>query len=180
MNKSFRSTLKRLALLGLCIQCCFFSMALQAKQVSPRFSEEAMERQVLQAVNEYRAKRHLAPLSMNPILSREAKIHSWDMERKRIPFGHQYFGTRIKHIYSQIKHCNGGSENVAWYPPNKSPRDVVALWLTSSGHRRNILGHYNLTGVGIVRDKRGWLYYTQIFIRTDNQVRRSRFGAYSK
>ena len=176
MKKSCIVKMKRWAFIGLLLQLSVLSGAVLAKQASSALSEQAMERIVLQTVNEYRAKRHLAPLKSNPILAREAKIHSLDMERKHIPFGHQYFSTRIKHIYSKIKHCNGGSENVAWYPPNKSPRDVVALWLTSSGHRRNILGPYNLTGVGIVRDKRGWLYYTQIFIRTDKPVSRRYFG----
>ena len=159
--------IKRLGFIGLLFQLILLPNFAKAEVV--RFSDEqAMERTIVSVVNAYRLKRGLQPLRMSPIIAREAKIHSQDMEKKRIAFGHQYFGTRIKHIYEKIKYCNGGSENVAWYPPNKSPRDVVALWLTSSGHRRNILGHYNLTGVGIVRDKRGWLYYTQIFIKTNS------------
>ena len=165
-----RRQLKNWVMVGLFIQLGMVACELQAQLAPRHYSEAAMEQMVVQAVNEYRAKRWLPPLQTNPVLAHEAKLHSLDMERKRIPFGHQYFGTRIKHIYSQIKYCNGGSENVAWFPPSKSPKDVVALWLTSSGHRRNILGHFNLTGVGIVRDKRGWLYYTQIFIKTDKQV----------
>ena len=166
--KSCIAYMKRLVVIVLLLQLSWFAEADPVKQVVTLPHEQAMERTVVAAVNEYRAKRGLPRLTMNPIIAREAKIHSLDMERKRISFGHQYFGTRIKHIYGKIKYCNGGSENVAWFPPNKSPRDVVALWLTSSGHCRNILGHYNLTGVGIVRDKRGWLYYTQIFIKTEN------------
>ncbi len=159
--------MKRHVFVGIFLQLSLLTSVAVATSLVHSSSEQAMEHTVVVAVNEYRAKRGLRPLKENPILAREAKIHSLDMEKKHIPFGHLYFGTRIKHIYGKIKHCNGGSENVAWFPPNKSPRDVVALWLTSSGHRRNILGHYNLTGVGIVRDKRGWLYYTQIFIKTD-------------
>lgn len=126
---------------------------------------ERMEQTVIAVVNEYRAKHWRGPLKYHPLLAKEARQHSLDMERKRLPFGHQRFGDRIKRIYARIKNCLGGSENVAYFPPSKSPRDVVAMWMTSSGHRRNILGNYNLTGVGIVRDKRGWLYYTQIFIK---------------
>ena len=161
--------MKRLIVIGLLLPLSFFVKVVVATPVAKLADEQAMERTVVAAVNEYRAKHWLAPLQVSPILAREAKIHSQDMERKRIPFGHLYFGSRIKRIYAKIKNCNGGSENVAWYPPSKSPRDVVALWLTSRGHRRNILGHYNLTGVGIVRDKRGWLYYTQLFIKTENK-----------
>ena len=159
---------KKIVFIGLIFQLSLFSQGVSAGAALKKASDErTMERIVVQAVNEYRAKKGLPPLRVSPIIAHEAKMHSLDMERKRIPFGHLYFGTRIKHIYGKIKYCNGGSENVAWFPPNKSARDVVGLWLTSYGHRRNILGHYNLTGVGIVRDKRGWLYYTQIFIKTD-------------
>lgn len=162
--------MKRVIFISLFLQLSFTQQLAAATPAAKLSDEQSMERTVVAAVNEFRAKHWLPPLQVSPILAREAKIHSQDMERKRIPFGHLYFSARIKHIYAKIKNCNGGSENVAWYPPNKSPRDVVALWLTSSGHRRNILGHYNLTGVGIVRDKRGWLYYTQIFIKTDHRV----------
>lgn len=137
----------------------------------------SLEQQVVNAVNEYRVKRGLSALTVNPMIAEQARTHSQDMARKSVPFGHDGFFNRIKFLEHRIKHYNGGSENVAWYPPNKSPRDVVNLWLTSSGHRQNIMGHYDLTGVGIVRDKRGWLYYTQIFIKTDQSRPRGRhFG----
>ena len=39
-----------------------------------------------------------------------------------------------------------GSENVAWnYPTGEA---VVAGWMNSSGHRRNILGNYTHCGIG--------------------------------
>jgi uncharacterized protein YkwD len=171
-------------LLGLLLPACLWSQNILAyhgeshHEVVSHHQDDtrSMEQMVLTAVNEYRAKRGLSALRMNPLMSREASIHSQDMERKRIPFGHDGFFTRIKHLQRSIKDYNGGSENVAYYPPNKSPRDVVNLWLTSSGHRRNILGNYNLTGVGIVRDNRGWLYYTQIFINTNKSQRHGHFG----
>ena len=120
---------------------------------------------VLVAVNAFRAKKGLPPLTLNSMITQEAKLHSNDMERKLVPFGHKGFFRRIDYIKTRMKEYNGGSENVAYYPPSKSASDVVALWLTSAGHRRNILGRYNLTGIGVTRDPRGWYYYTQIFIR---------------
>jgi uncharacterized protein YkwD len=69
-------------------------------------------------------------------------------------------------LYSQIKQCEGGAENVAYN--YKNAQDVVRNWIASSGHRRNIEGNYNLTGIGLARDRRGKLYFTQIFLRTKN------------
>lgn len=142
----------------------------------PTVSEVQREQMVLVAVNAFRAKKGLPTLTLNPVIQREAKLHSNDMEKKSVPFGHTGFFDRIKYLKNHIKDYNGGSENVAYYPPNKSASDVVALWLTSSGHRRNILGRYNLTGIGVKRDPRGWYYYTQIFINAPQpQVQTTHF-----
>jgi uncharacterized protein YkwD len=124
---------------------------------------------VLSYVNQYRARHHLPPLQMNALLSVEAQKHSANMSTHRIPFGHVGFNDRIKRLYRVIPNANGGSENVAegkW-----DARQVVAGWMNSPGHRRNILGRYNLTGIGITKDNRGHIYYTQIFILKDKNKR---------
>lgn len=103
---------------------------------------------------------------MNNLISKEAEIHSREMAMHKIGFGHKDFNKRIKRIYTEIQDCRGGAENVAYN--YKDAQDVVKNWLTSPGHRRNILGNYNLTGIGLARDSRGKIYFTQIFLRTDN------------
>lgn len=130
-------------------------------------SNAAIEKNIITAVNEYRVQHRLQPLKTNSIIALEANGHSLNMANKRIAFGHQNFNQRIKHIYAKVAYCRSGAENVAYFPPSKSAKDVVSLWLTSPGHRRNIEGKYNLTGVGIARDKRGWIYYTQTFVQAD-------------
>ncbi|WP_058496267.1 CAP domain-containing protein [Legionella drozanskii] len=128
--------------------------------------DSANQKAILVYVNEYRAKRGLKPLKMNNLMSAEAAKHSRDMANHAIPFGHQYFDKRIHRLFNAIQQCQGGSENVAYN--YKDAKDVVRNWLTSRGHRRNIEGNYNLTGIGLARDKRGKLYFTQIFLRTTN------------
>lgn len=120
---------------------------------------------VLKYVNEVRAKHHLGPLKMNALMSQEAYRHSIAMSTHQIPFGHIGFDKRIKTLYRDIPKANGGSENVAAGKWNA--RQVVDGWMNSPGHRRNILGHYHLTGIGISRDKQGRIYYTQLFLRND-------------
>ena len=117
-------------------------------------------------MNEYRGKHHLKPLQMNNLMSEEAAKHSRDMARHAIPFGHKNFDKRIHRLFAKIKDCQGGSENVAYN--YKDGRDVVRNWLTSRGHRKNIEGNFNLTGIGLARDKKGKLYFTQIFLRSTN------------
>jgi uncharacterized protein YkwD len=42
---------------------------------------------------------------------------------------------------------------------------AVDGWLNSPGHKRNLLdAHYTDTGIGIASNKRGTVYYTQIFL----------------
>ncbi|KTC77112.1 CAP domain-containing protein [Legionella brunensis] len=125
-----------------------------------------MQKAVLKYINEYRAQRGLAPLKMNSAMSKEAEIHSREMATHKIGFGHKDFNKRIKRLFTEIQQCRGGAENVAYN--YKDAQDVVKNWLTSPGHRRNIMGNYNLTGIGLARDSRGKIYFTQIFLRTDN------------
>lgn len=144
-----------------------FSYTSWANASVPLANDVINQQIVVDAVNEYRRSKGLKPLTVNVIINKEAVLHSRNMANKLIPFGHQNFTKRIALIYTQIQHCQSGSENVAYFPPSKSAKEVVRLWLTSPGHRKNIEGHFNLTGVGIARDQRGWTYYTQIFIRNN-------------
>lgn len=146
--------------------CLLLSPLMWAQTAAKKTASEQW--QLLDEVNKYRQSHHLKPLKMNAYMSQLATQHSVDMATKRMGFGHRGFNTRIKYIYQRIKLCRQGAENVAYF--KVGPRVVVHKWLTSPGHRRNIEGNYNLTGVGIARDKRGWIYYTQIFVRTDSPI----------
>ncbi|MBA2648955.1 MAG: CAP domain-containing protein [Legionella sp.] len=147
----------------LCFLC--LSQILWAEQpLENKLNDEQIQNAVLVHINEYRAKHHLSPLTMDARLVQEAKNHSLDMAKHSIPFGHTYFNDRIKRLRTQIKSAGAGAENVAYN--YKDANEVVKNWLLSPGHKTNIDGHYNLTGVGIARDERGKLYYTQIFMQT--------------
>lgn len=144
-----------------------FNPPLWAAQAQKTASfEQNTQKAILYYVNQYRAKHHLKPLKINASMSAEATQHSLAMAHHAVPFGHQNFNKRINRLFKEIKQCQGGSENVAYN--YKDAKDVVRNWLTSSGHRRNIEGNYNLTGIGVARDNKGKLYFTQIFLRTAN------------
>ncbi|MFC3909256.1 CAP domain-containing protein [Legionella dresdenensis] len=119
--------------------------------------------QVLYYINQYRSEHHLQPLKLDSRMSEQARLHSLDMATHKVPFGHDGFRNRIGIIYKQVNSPRGGAENVAYN--YKTAQDVVYNWVRSPGHQRNIVGNYNLTGIGIVRDSQGKLYYTQLFVR---------------
>lgn len=130
-----------------------------------------IQNEVLVHINEYRRHHGLSKLTMDNNMVREAKQHSLDMANHKMPFGHKYFAKRISKLHAQIKNSGAGAENVAYN--YKDARTVVQQWVLSPGHKRNIVGNYNLTGVGIARDKQGKIYYTQIFLRTGPSTKQS-------
>lgn len=126
----------------------------------------SFQNRILYYVNQYRAQHHLSPLKMQKHASIEAYNHSRDMANKKMGFGHGGFSGRYKRLYRHGKNCRGASENVAYY--RMDAKKLVNGWIASRGHRRNILGHYNQTGIGVARSQKdGWGYMTQIFLQCE-------------
>ena len=128
-------------------------------------SNASQEQTILSYVNQYRSTRNLKPLKMNALLFQEAQRHSQDMAKHRVPFGHEHFAARVKRLYSKIPVSRGAAENVAYN--YKDLQVLVQGWIKSPGHQKNMVGNYNLTGIGIARDEHGKTYYTQIFLRSN-------------
>lgn len=126
-------------------------------------SDASIENAILVQINAYRISHHLKPLKMDSRISKEAKKHSSDMAKYIVPVGHQSFANRISRLRLLIKNVTAAGENVAF--GYRTAQDVVKGWINSPGHRNNILGNYNLTGIGVARDVRGRIYFTQIFLK---------------
>ena len=121
--------------------------------------------QVHQQVNQYRRSQNLPPLQLNAQISQQAKKHSENMAQDVVKFSHKGFEDRIKALESDISYSQA-AENVAQNMGYRDPvSQAVAGWIKSEGHRQNIVGNYNLTGVGIAKNQQGEYYFTQIFIR---------------
>lgn len=136
------------------------SPLIQAQNIN---SDTDIQNAILAHINEYRVEHGMNALKMDSRISKEARQHSLDMANHKVPFGHTYFHTRVKRLHTQIHNSNAAAENVAYN--YKSAQDVVNNWLKSPGHKHNIRGNYNLTGIGVVRDKQGKIYFTQIFLK---------------
>jgi uncharacterized protein YkwD len=90
--------------------------------------------------------------------------HSKDMGDGKVPFGHQGFNGRFTQF--PFTPTLGGGENVAW---SKGASDVAKVtvdgWINSPGHRKNMLGDFNYSGIGVHVTSDGRYYLTQLFAR---------------
>ncbi|MEB3181224.1 MAG: CAP domain-containing protein, partial [Nostocaceae cyanobacterium] len=132
---------------------------------NPSQSDAQLEQAVFSQINQHRQSKGLAPLTLNATVSNQARQHSQNMAGGKVPFGHDGFEQRITTIRKEITVVSAG-ENVAFNRGASDPvKQAVTGWLNSPGHRRNIEGNFNLTGIGVSRNSKGEIYFTQIFIR---------------
>jgi uncharacterized protein YkwD len=127
------------------------------------YSELVMS--IHQQVNDLRRAQRLKPLTLNPVLSVQAKEHSVDMARNGSTVSHRGFAERLREIQKKLPY-RAGAENVAANMGYENPaREAVESWKNSQGHRNNMLGDYDLTGIGVARNAQGHYFFTQIFLR---------------
>jgi len=116
---------------------------------------------ILNYTNKFRHSKGLSALIISEDLNAIAQKHSEDMARGRVGFGHSGFNKRYSLASKKIKGFKTFAENVAYGA--SSGKEVVNMWKNSSGHRRNMLGNYKYIGIGTAKDRRGVIYYTQVF-----------------
>ncbi|MFQ5584977.1 MAG: CAP domain-containing protein [Calditrichia bacterium] len=57
-------------------------------------------------------------------------------------------------------------ENLAYNPGfGDVAKSTFEAWLKSPGHRKNIEGEFDLTGIGVVKTENESYYFTQIFVQ---------------
>ena len=114
-------------------------------------------------VNRHRGARNLPSLTLDPRMSKEARLHSIAMAAGRVPFGHVGFDDRVKALRA-ARPCPRVGENVASSLGQRDPAaEAVHGWLASRAHRENIEGPYDRTGVGVARSASGEIFFTQLF-----------------
>ncbi|GBF82627.1 CAP domain-containing protein [Aphanothece sacrum] len=124
----------------------------------------ALEEEINRRVNQYRLSKNLPPLQMNAQMSYVARQYSQKMANKTATFSHDGFEGRAKTIGAKIPYQTF-AENLAYikgYPDLASV--AVKGWINSPGHRKNMEGNFNLTGVGIAKNSEGEYYFTQLFL----------------
>ncbi|MFC4077545.1 CAP domain-containing protein [Salinithrix halophila] len=122
------------------------------------------EKKVVELVNQERQKNNLNPLAVDTELSKVARIKSEDMKEKDY-FHHQSptYGSpsdMLKRFNISFRY---GGENLGSF--YAAPEDIVAAWMYSPNHRKNILNPcYTHIGVGHVTGGHFAVYWTQLFI----------------
>jgi len=130
----------------------------------PSASTNTLEREAHELVNQHRTARGLSALMIDARISRQARLHSVAMATGATSFGHDGFEHRV-HVLTEVLPCQQSAENVGFNAGYDDPAAVVVRdWLGSRGHRENIEGPYELTGVGAARNAAGEVYFTQMFV----------------
>ena len=125
----------------------------------------SLEQSVHKQINDYRKSRNLPPLTLDARITQQSRIHSEAMASGRVPFSHNGFEGRVRAIASAIPY-RSAAENVAYNQGYSKPdQQAVQGWLKSPGHYKNIVGDFDLTGIGITKNAKGEYYFTQIFIK---------------
>jgi len=121
----------------------------------------AMQKEMLQYVNNARASEGLSPLTLDTRLSNGAYLKSKDMATNNY-FSHTSptYGSPFNMMNSLGISYNAAGENIA---KNFSVKGAHDAFMNSSGHRANIMGsQYHKVGFGFVKQG-SYLYVTQWF-----------------
>ena len=124
-------------------------------------SVTSYEKEVIRLVNEIRVQNGLRELTYDWELCRVARYKSEDMRDKGY-FSHTSptYGSPFQMMKSFGISYRTAGENIA--KGQATPQAVVNAWMSSSGHRANILNpSFTHIGVGYAADGR---YWTQMFI----------------
>lgn len=122
------------------------------------------EQQVVQLVNQERAKAGLKPLTYDAQLSQVARLKSQDMANKGY-FSHNSptYGSPFDMMKQFGVSYRTAGENIA--AGQRTPAQVVQAWMNSPGHRANILNsQFTHIGVGYATGGSYGHYWTQMFI----------------
>lgn len=165
----------------LCMGCLsYLSLNAQEALTSITISAESqplIESETFKLINKERALRLLNPLSWASTPAHLARKHSLNMARGTVPFGHDGANLRYEELKTKIVALTAFGENVAYNKGYSNPALVaVQGWLSSSGHYANIVGDYNLAGVGVAKNIKGEYYFTQIFVKAQLDLQNSLEG----
>ena len=135
----------------------------RTKEMAVPVASGNMETSILANVNTHRRSLGLSSLQMMDAANQQAFNHSKNMATDKTAFGHDGFSQRVRTIEQSAGKTTASAENVAY--GSLSAKEVVNVWLNSPPHRKNMEGNYNFIGIGSYKDRRGVIYFTQIFIR---------------
>ena len=106
-----------------------------------------------------------APLTLSPVLTAAAAVHSLDMAKQGTPSHHGSDGSDSGERITRAGYAwRGSGENVA--AGQRTAEDVVAAWLDSPGHCATLMEpNFTETGIAfaLAPGKNPDIYWTQVF-----------------
>ncbi len=157
----------------------------------PKINIDELEKEIHNLVNKERLIKGLSGLRWNKTLNAIARVHSKDMIEKNYfshqsPEGHDFTDRYKKHGFAcEIRIGNiihSGAENISqdnlfdsvvykdgaafynWNTQKEIAGSVVRRWMSSRGHRENILSPYwKSEGIGAAISEDGKVYVTENF-----------------
>jgi uncharacterized protein YkwD len=126
---------------------------------------DRIEREVIHLVNVERMRNGRDTLVLNQSLQKAATVQAVQMAARR-KMAHELPGADYPTLGDRIRYAGYVyrrlTENIAYGYPTAA--NAVAAWMTSPGHRQNILDRgVRETAVGVARAKTGELYYCEVF-----------------
>jgi len=150
---------------------CFQIKAQPAPLFPAAADGNGLEQESFFLVNQYRNENKLPPFQWSDAIAKVARGHSKDMASGDVDFGHDGFGERVTHLKTVMIGLTGAGENVLKTDdPDQIARRAVDLWLKSPHHLKNIRGDFNYSGMGIWKSEDGFIYFTQIFVKTEPEA----------
>lgn len=117
--------------------------------------------EIVRLTNEQRTRHGLPPVAAAAKLHQVAHGHAENMARQ-LTMAHQLDGKGVGDRLTSAGFLWGRcAENVAAGYPNA--QSVVDGWMSSEGHRQNILGDFSQIDVGVCRGADQRLYFAQVF-----------------
>jgi uncharacterized protein YkwD len=159
---------KDFALIGIGVatndQQRYFITQILATPVEAQANITSLELEAHNLVNDYRRSRNLPSLVLDERISRVAREYSQAMARGEATFSHDGFDQRAAVIKVTIPFKSFG-ENLSRNRGHANTAEVtVDGWINSPPHHENMVGNFNLTGMGVARSDRGEYYFTQLFL----------------
>lgn len=127
-------------------------------------SVTAQEENAFLLLNQDRSANGMPALALDPVLCELARLKSRDMHEKNY-FAHTSptYGSASQMLKTFGYSFNAVGENIAHHATVEKSQ---AAFMSSSGHRRNILSaSWTKVGIGVWTDSQGFVYVTQLFVR---------------
>jgi uncharacterized protein YkwD len=132
--------------------------------LNPQTKDDSLIREeYINLVNSHRQNLGTRALIYSDYIEDVAQEHSENMAEGKVPFGHTGSSVRCQKIITELGPANLCGEIVAQGQDNA--KEVFASWIGSLAHKSKIENsRYTHTGLGIARNSRGVIYWTQIFL----------------